>query len=64
MDPAEILRSGGGVLLRRDVLAAGATDVDLRRAVRTGQVVRLERGLLAVPDADSELVWPDRPTGS
>lgn len=44
------------MLLRRDVLAAGATDVDLRRAVRTGQVVRLERGLLAVPDADSELV--------
>ncbi|WP_223860186.1 type IV toxin-antitoxin system AbiEi family antitoxin domain-containing protein [Pseudarthrobacter sulfonivorans] len=43
MDPTEILRSAGGVLLTRDVLAAGATEAGLRRAVRTGEVVRLER---------------------
>lgn len=56
MDPTEILRSAGGVLLRRDVLAAGATETALRRAVRSGQVVRLERGVLAVAGADPELM--------
>jgi hypothetical protein len=63
MDPTEILRSAGGVLLRRDVLAAGATDTELRRAVRTGQVLRLDRGLLAVADADAELVAAGRARG-
>jgi len=63
MDPTEILRSAGGVLLRRDVLAAGATDVELRRAVRSGQVLRLERGLLATADADAELVAAGRARG-
>ncbi|HYH76206.1 MAG TPA: type IV toxin-antitoxin system AbiEi family antitoxin domain-containing protein, partial [Arthrobacter sp.] len=48
MNPTEILRSAGGVLLTRDVLASGATETDLRRAVRSGEVVRLERGLLAL----------------
>ncbi|MDQ0730415.1 type IV toxin-antitoxin system AbiEi family antitoxin domain-containing protein [Arthrobacter sp. B1I2] len=56
MDPMEILRSAGGVLLRRDVLASGATETELRRAVRSGQVIRLERGLLAMAGADPELV--------
>lgn len=56
MDPSEILKSAGGVLLRRDVTAAGATETDINRAIRGGQVVRLGRGLLAVPDADAELV--------
>jgi len=56
MEPAEILKSAGGVLLRRDVIAAGATDTDIRRAFRSGHVVRLERGLLALPGADAELV--------
>lgn len=56
MDPTEILTSAGGVLLRRDVAAAGATETDIRRAIRAGHVVRLERGLLAVSGADPELV--------
>ncbi|MHC6595169.1 DUF559 domain-containing protein [Arthrobacter sp. C152] len=60
MDPAEIIRSAGGVLLRRDVAAAGATETDINRAIRTGSMVRLERGLLAVPDADMELVGAGR----
>jgi very-short-patch-repair endonuclease len=59
----EILQSAGGVLLRRDLLAAGATDTDLRRAVRSGQVLRLERGLLAVADANAELVAAGRARG-
>jgi very-short-patch-repair endonuclease len=63
MDPTEILRSAGGVLLRRDVLAAGATDTELRRAVRSGQVLRLDRGLLAVAEADAELVAAGRARG-
>lgn len=63
MDPAEIMRAAGGVLLRRDVMAAGATDVALRRAVCDGQVLRLERGLLAVADADPELVRAGRARG-
>ncbi|VXC31399.1 conserved hypothetical protein [Arthrobacter sp. 9AX] len=45
------------------MLAAGATDADLRLAVRRGQVLRLERGLLAVPDADAELVAAGRARG-
>ncbi|SEQ94422.1 type IV toxin-antitoxin system AbiEi family antitoxin domain-containing protein [Arthrobacter sp. OV608] len=63
MDLMEILTSAGGVLLRRDVLAAGATDTELRRAVRSGQILRLERGLLAVADADPELVAAGRAHG-
>lgn len=63
MDATEIIRAAGGVLLRRDVLAAGATDVDLRRAVRNGSVLRLERGLLAVADAESDLVEAGRARG-
>lgn len=63
MDPTEILRAAGGVLLRRDVLAAGATDVGLRRAVRAGQILKPDRGLLAVADADSELVAAGRARG-
>ena len=56
MDPMEILRSAGGVLLRRDVLAAGATETELRQAVRSGYVLQPDRGLLAMAGADPELV--------
>ncbi|WP_142064800.1 type IV toxin-antitoxin system AbiEi family antitoxin domain-containing protein [Pseudarthrobacter sp. B4EP4b] len=63
MDLMEILTSAGGVLLRRDVLTAGATDTEVRRAVRSGQILRLERGLLAVADADPELVAAGRAHG-
>ncbi|WP_258868394.1 type IV toxin-antitoxin system AbiEi family antitoxin domain-containing protein [Arthrobacter sp. RT-1] len=64
MNPAEILRSAGGVLLTRDVLTAGATEARLRQAVRSGDVVRLERGLLAVADADPASVAAGRARGS
>lgn len=60
MEPADILKSAGGVLLRRDVAAAGATETDINRAIRTGSVVRLERGLLAAPDAGPDLVAAGR----
>lgn len=63
MDAMDILRSSGGVLLRRDVLAAGVTDGNLRRAVRGGEVLQLERGLLAVADADPDLVGAGRARG-
>ena len=63
MNPAEILRSAGGVLLTRDVLTAGATEAGLRQAVRSGDVVRLERGLLAVADADPASVAAGRARG-
>ncbi|MBT2568979.1 type IV toxin-antitoxin system AbiEi family antitoxin domain-containing protein [Arthrobacter sp. ISL-85] len=56
MDPTEILESAGGVLLRRDVVAASATDSDIRRGIRSGRMVRLERGLLAVAGAEAEFV--------
>ncbi|MFF2345984.1 type IV toxin-antitoxin system AbiEi family antitoxin domain-containing protein [Pseudarthrobacter sp. NPDC058119] len=60
MEPADILKSAGGVLLRRDVAAAGATERDINRAIRTGSVVRLERGLLAAPDAGPDVVAAGR----
>ena len=60
MDPSEILKSAGGVLLRRDLAAAGAAETDIRRAIRDGHVLQVERGLLAVPGADTELVGAGR----
>lgn len=63
MDPTEILKAAGGVLLTRDVLAAGATELGIRLAVRSGGVVRLERGLLAVAGADPEFVAAGRARG-
>lgn len=56
MVPIEILRSAGGVLLRRDVLAAGATGTEIRRAIRNGQVVQPDRGVLAIAGAEPELM--------
>jgi very-short-patch-repair endonuclease len=63
MDPADILKSAGGVLLTRDVLARGSSEAGIRRAIRQGDVVRLERGLLAVAGADPELVAAGRSRG-
>ena len=56
MDPAQILGTVGGVALTRSVVARGAGESAIRSAVRSGAVVRLERGLLALPGADPELV--------
>lgn len=50
-------------MLTRDVLAAGATEIGLRRAVRSGEVIRLGRGLLAAAGADPELVAAGRARG-
>jgi very-short-patch-repair endonuclease len=63
MDPADIIVSAGGVLLTRDVLARGASEAGIRRAIRHGDVVRVERGLLAVAGADPELVAAGRSRG-
>lgn len=56
MDPVHVLLSLGGAALTRSVLAGGAGEQDLRRAVRGGQILRVERGVLALPGADPELV--------
>lgn len=56
MDPVQILTSVGGVALTRAVLARGARESAIRSAVHRGDVVRVERGLLALPGADPELV--------
>lgn len=63
MDPADIIKSAGGVLLTRDVLSRGATESGIRAAVRSGDVVRVERGLLAASGADPELVAAGRSRG-
>ena len=63
MDPTDILKSAGGVLLTRDVLARGSSEAGIRRAIRHGDVVRVERGLLAVTGADPELVAAGRSRG-
>ena len=52
----QILGAVGGVALTRVVVAKGAGESAIRSAVRSGAVVRLERGLLALPGADPELV--------
>ncbi|MCU1519763.1 MAG: hypothetical protein JWN19_148 [Arthrobacter sp.] len=56
MDPVHILGSLGGVALTRSLVARGAGETAIRGAVRSGAVIRLERGLLALPGADPELV--------
>lgn len=63
MDPEAILQAAGGVLRTRELLTAGATELGIRRAVRSGGVVRLERGLLAVPGADPEFMAAGRARG-
>ncbi|MCB5273801.1 hypothetical protein BJG92_01326 [Arthrobacter sp. SO5] len=56
MDPVQIIGSVGGVALTRAVVARGAADAAIRSAVRSGDVLRLERGVLALPGADPELI--------
>jgi very-short-patch-repair endonuclease len=56
MDPVQILLSQGGVALTRAVIARGAGEPAVRRAVRSGEILRVERGVLALPGADPELV--------
>ena len=63
MDPSRIIKAAGGILLTRDVLARGGTEAGIRLAVRSGAVWRVERGLLAVPGADPELVAAGRSRG-
>jgi very-short-patch-repair endonuclease len=63
VDPSRIIKAAGGVLLTRDVVAKGATEAGIRLAVRSGAVWRVERGLLAVPGADPELVAAGRSRG-
>jgi very-short-patch-repair endonuclease len=63
VDPSHIIKAAGGVLLTRDVLARGGTEAGVRLAVRSGAVWRVERGLLAVPGADPELVAAGRSRG-
>ncbi|WP_427128748.1 endonuclease domain-containing protein [Pseudarthrobacter sp. S9] len=60
MDPVQILSSVGGVALSRAVVAGGANESAIRSAVRDGSVVRLERGVLALPGADPELIAAKR----
>lgn len=46
----------GGVARSRSVRAAGCSEHEIRRAVAPGEVVRVRKGWLAVPDADADLV--------
>jgi hypothetical protein len=45
------LADAGGIVLRRDVLLAGATDGDLRRACRAGLLVRVRHGAYALKES-------------
>jgi very-short-patch-repair endonuclease len=63
VDPSQIIKSAGGVLLTRDVLARGSSETAIRSAVRSGVLWRVERGLLAVAGADPELVAAGRARG-
>jgi hypothetical protein len=51
----QVMAAGrGGWFLRGDALAAGYSDVDIRRQVATGRWVRLTRGAFAEPGPDVE----------
>ena len=50
------VRTGGGVVRQCDVLSAGWSKVRVAAAVARGDVVRIRRSWLAVPDADPYLV--------
>ncbi len=47
MDNLAFLADVDGIVLRRDVIMAGGTDTDLRRACRAGQLVRIRHGAYA-----------------
>jgi hypothetical protein len=55
MDNLRFLADIDGVVLRRDALAAGATDGDLRRACRAGVLVRIRHGVYSLKE-----VWEAR----
>lgn len=46
----------GGVARTADLLAGGATEREIERSVRDGSVVRVRRGVIALPDARPDLV--------
>lgn len=50
-DLSEVIAHRGGAVRTRTLLRCGATATDVRRAVRTGAIVRLREGVLALPDA-------------
>ncbi len=56
MELTEILRGAGGVAPTSLLIANGVGDPVIRTAVRRQRIVRLERGLLALPGADPEFV--------
>ncbi|MHA7143574.1 type IV toxin-antitoxin system AbiEi family antitoxin domain-containing protein [Arthrobacter sp. TmT3-37] len=53
MDVVALLARSGGVARARDLLAAGASPALLTRAVRNGVVLRVARGVYALPDHDA-----------
>ena len=60
MDNLRFLADVDGVVLRRDVVAAGATDADLRRARRAGVLVRIRHGVYSLKEAWEARTREDR----
>lgn len=50
----ELTARNGGAVRTRSLKAHGATDSDIRRAIRAGDLLRLREGVVSLPDA-----WPD-----
>ena len=51
MDYLRFLADDDGIVLRRDVLVAGGTDGDLRRACRAKLIVRIRHGAYSMREA-------------
>lgn len=56
MEVIDLLALRGGVARRRELVAAGVSAVKLERALEDGRVLRMGRGVYAVPNADQGLV--------
>lgn len=56
MEVAKVLNLHGGVARRRDLVTGGVSAAQLHRALADGRVIRVGRGVYAVPNADRGLV--------
>lgn len=59
----EAIAQRGGVVRTATLVRLGATRPDIRRACRAGAVLRLREGVIAVPDADPEIMAAARHGG-
>ncbi|WP_299167183.1 type IV toxin-antitoxin system AbiEi family antitoxin domain-containing protein [uncultured Arthrobacter sp.] len=56
MNVVDVLTLQGGVARRRELVSGGVSAAQLQRARDDGRVVRLGRGIYALPDADRRLI--------